>query len=127
MFIGNLIVRHPGLKRLINRPTVDTTTCDPYIMEERDPVKSNAILSSLWEIQTLQSHVLPSIAAAARFINEPIPSVEWDLSEVLGKTSDDMFDKEIKKRSKEIALTFEKPTSLYTTAPCHLTEYWNLI
>lgn len=127
MFIGNLIVRHPGLKRLINRPAANTTTSDPYIMEERDPIKSNAILSSLWELQTLQTHVLPSIATAARFINDPLPSVEWDLSEVLGKTSDDMFDREIKKRSKEIALTFERPTSLYTAAPGHLIEYWNLV
>lgn len=63
---------------------------DPYIMEERDPLKSNAILSSLWEIQTLQNHVIPNVATAARFINDPLPSVEWDISKVLDTTSSDV-------------------------------------
>lgn len=76
-------------------------------MEERDPVKSNAINSSLWEIQTLQQHVMPSVATAARFINTPLPSVEWDLSKVLDNTGDDIFDKELKKHSKLIALAFD--------------------
>lgn len=59
-------------------------------MEERDPMKSNAMSSSLWEIQTLQNHILANVATAARFINDPLPSVEWDLSKVLDNTSNDV-------------------------------------
>lgn len=42
-FIGNLILRHPGLKRMISHPVGDKIPSDPYIMDERDPVTSNAI------------------------------------------------------------------------------------
>jgi hypothetical protein len=63
---------------------------DPYIMEERDPLKSQAIESSLWELQTLQNHILPNIATAAKFINMPLPAVEWDMSKILENSADDV-------------------------------------
>lgn len=63
---------------------------DPYIMEERDPLKSQAIESSLWELQALQNHILPSVATAAKFINMPLPSVEWDMSRILENSADDV-------------------------------------
>lgn len=52
-------------------------------MEERDPSKSNAIESSLWEIVAMQRDVNPSVAIAAKFISQPLPKHEWDLSKVL--------------------------------------------
>lgn len=79
-FIGNLILRHPGLKRMISHPTGDKIPNDPYIMDERDPVQSNAIESSLWEIATLQKDVIPSVAQAANLISNPLPKCEWNLS-----------------------------------------------
>lgn len=94
-------------------------------MEERDPVKSNAINSSLWEIKTLQSHVQPSVSSAAKFINTPLPSVEWDLSKVLDKTGDDMFDKEVKKFSKLIVLQFEKPNGASIGKGERLLQFWD--
>lgn len=59
-------------------------------MEERDPLKSQAIESSLWELHALQNHILPSIATAAKFINMPLPSVEWDMSKILENSADDV-------------------------------------
>jgi len=59
-------------------------------MEERDPSKSGAMESSLWELQSLQRHALPGVATAAHFINNPLPSVEWDMNRILEETSDDV-------------------------------------
>ncbi|XP_069698029.1 nucleolar complex protein 4 homolog A isoform X1 [Periplaneta americana] len=126
MFIGNLILRHPGLKRLINHPTGGEVCSDPYIMEERDPLKSQAIESSLWELQALQNHILPSVATAAKFINMPLPSVEWDMSKILENSADDIFEKEMKKKVKEITLTFDKPQSLAFPKGEKVTQYWTL-
>ncbi|CAG9860582.1 unnamed protein product [Phyllotreta striolata] len=125
-FIGNLILRHPGLKCLLNNAEKGTNNTDPYIMEERDPVKSNAINSSLWEIKSLQNHVQPSVSTAAKFINTPLPSVEWDLSTVLDKTGDDVFDKEVKKFSKLIVLQFEKPNGACIGKGERLLQFWDL-
>ncbi|XP_021922554.1 nucleolar complex protein 4 homolog A isoform X2 [Zootermopsis nevadensis] len=126
MFIGNLVLRHPGLKRLFNHPTGGEVSLDPYIMEERDPLKSQAIESSLWELHALQNHILPSIATAAKFINMPLPSVEWDMSKILENSADDIFEKEMKKKVKEITLTFDRPQSLTLSRGERVTQYWTL-
>lgn len=89
-FIGNLILRHPGLKRLICHPIGGEIPRDPFVMDERDPVQSNALESSLWEIASLQQHVMPSIAQAAKVIFNPLPKVEWNLGSFLEVNENDV-------------------------------------
>ncbi|XP_071440282.1 nucleolar complex protein 4 homolog B [Hetaerina americana] len=108
-FIGNLIIRHPGLKKMMNNPGGGTVDSDPFLSEEGDPMKTMALESSLWEIKALQRHVLPSVATAARFIDKPMPSVEWDLEPLLDGCLEKMFEVECKKKFLEVPLTFEKP------------------
>ena len=56
--IANLIKRHPRTVRLIHRkkklykcnPTFES---DPYLDHEKDPSKSKALKSSLWEIDAI--------------------------------------------------------------------------
>ncbi|XP_055701877.1 nucleolar complex protein 4 homolog B isoform X2 [Phlebotomus papatasi] len=125
-FIGNLIIRHPGLKRLICHPHGGQVTRDPFIMDECDPTKSYAIDSSLWEIAALQNHGIPSIATAAKFISNPLPTIEWDLTQVLGVTEDDLFDQAIKKSSKAAFLTIDRPTSMFVPRGDRTQEFWKL-
>lgn len=89
-FIGNLILRHPGLKRLICHPIGNEIPQDPYIMDERDPIQSNALESSLWEIASLQQHLIPSVAQAAKIIISPLPKGEWNLSNYLEINENDV-------------------------------------
>lgn len=97
-FIGNLILRHPGLKRLICHPSGGTKEVprDTFIMDERDPVESNALESSLWEIASLQQHVVPSIAQAAKVIFNPLPKVEWNLGDYLEINENDVCSDSVK-------------------------------
>lgn len=132
LFIGNLLLRHPGLKRLIDHPQGGPVSkenlgaSDPFLMEERDPLLSNALLSSLWEIKALQWHILPSVATAARFIQEPLPSVEYDMASALHRTGGHIFDRELKSKVKDIMLTFERPTSMALPRGERLLQYWQL-
>lgn len=89
-FIGNLILRHPGLKRLICHPTGGEIPRDPFLMDERDPTQSNALHSSLWEIVSLQQHLIPEVAQAAKILSNPLPKVEWDLSNFLEVNENDV-------------------------------------
>ena len=52
-FISNLVIRHPPIRVMIDRPETqpNSSTEDRYAAEERDPNKTNAIESSLWEIE----------------------------------------------------------------------------
>ncbi|XP_032681626.1 nucleolar complex protein 4 homolog B [Odontomachus brunneus] len=134
LFVGNLMKRHPGLKRLIDHPQGEgeivsdacTGAGDPFLMEERDPLLSNAMLSSLWEIRALQWHILPSIASAARFIHEPLPAVEYDIASALERTGGHMFDRELKNKVKDIMLTFERPNCMALPKGEKLLQYWQL-
>ncbi|XP_050083261.1 nucleolar complex protein 4 homolog A [Anopheles aquasalis] len=126
-FIGNLILRHPALKSLIFHPAGGEASSDPFVTEERDPMKSKALLSSLWEVAALQNHVLPSVAMAARFISNPFPSVEWDLSSVLEINENDIFDNEIAKKTKQYALCIDRPAGMFGYCGGEISsQYWKL-
>lgn len=132
-FIGNLLLRHPGLKRLIDYQQngeviteVGAGVGDPFLMEEREPILSKALFSSLWEIKALQCHMLPNVATAARFIREPLPSVEYDMATALERTGGHIFDREIKNKVKDIMLTFERPNSLALPKNERLLQFWQL-
>ena len=45
---------------------------DPFLADETDPALTRAIDSSLWEIESLQSHYHPNVAAIARIISRTI-------------------------------------------------------
>ena len=106
-FIGNLLLRHKGLVKMIDN------TEEHFIMDEPDPAKSKAVESGLWEIKTLQNHTLPQVAQAAKFINKGLPQMEWNIAEYLETSYEDMFSTEAKKKIfVNVPLTFERPNGL---------------
>ncbi|KAG9442560.1 hypothetical protein H6P81_018414 [Aristolochia fimbriata] len=95
---------------------------DLFKSEETDPMKSDAMRSSLWEVDTLRHHYCPAVS---RFV----ASLETDLT-VRAKTSEmnvkdfssgsyaTIFKSEIGRRVKQVPLAFYKatPTSLFSEA-----------
>lgn len=61
---------------------------DPYKEDEKDPVKSEAIRSQLWEVKLLQHHHMEKVAKTANLINKDLPSVEYPLEPLLELTWD---------------------------------------
>ncbi len=59
-FIYNLIIRHPTIRILIDRTDAQSSTKDVYSSEELDPNKTNAIESSLWEIEVREFYQFDS-------------------------------------------------------------------
>ncbi|XP_058098627.1 protein NUCLEOLAR COMPLEX ASSOCIATED 4 [Magnolia sinica] len=138
--IHNLLRRHPSINCLVhqvieraNRANSDARESDGapnmftrkpgvdlFNNEENDPAKSNAMRSSLWEIDTLRHHYCPAVS---RFV----ASLENDLT-VRAKTSEitvndfssgsyaTIFREEIRRRIKQVPLAFYKatPTSLFS-------------
>ena len=115
-FIGNLLVRHPGLQKMASVGGTEGGD-DPYVMDEPDPAKCKAGDSRLWEVAALQSHALPQVAQAAKFIQKldnaggpPVMMPEWNVNDLLENTYQDMFEVETKKKVfVNVPLTFEKP------------------
>ena len=87
----NLLKNHPTCTFMIHRETDETEKArlkaegmlDPFVMEEQDPMKSNAIDSSLWEIETLQRHYHPNVATIANIISQQFTKQAYNLEDFL--------------------------------------------
>ncbi|XP_039188338.1 nucleolar complex protein 4 homolog [Crotalus tigris] len=126
-FICNLLRRHQSCQALIHRPHGPAEMPeDPYRMEEKDPLESRALESSLWEIKTLQNHYHPDVARAAAEINLPLSVMEQDLSEILELTAFEIFDKDIKKESADVPLEYRQARGLFRDKDDLFAEYFSL-
>ena len=52
---------------------------DPFDTEEEDPMETDAISSSLWELVMLQSHYHPNVATLAKIISEQFTKYAYNL------------------------------------------------
>lgn len=125
--IGNLVLRHKGLTILFQNNDNTQLENDPFDENEKNPYETNALKSSLWEIKMLQNHPLYTVNVPARFINNPLPSVEWDLGNYLEVTYDEIFAKEFKKKQKNISTNFERPTSMFQPSNSKIFDHFSLV
>ncbi|CAF3713982.1 unnamed protein product [Adineta steineri] len=100
-FIYNLCIRHPQIRIMIDRQPSQSTDPikDNYLSEEIDPNKTNAIDSSLWEIETLTHHHHPDVATCAlAFTSLRKINSERDIHDLLEIDYDEMFEHDINRR-----------------------------
>jgi len=91
-WIYNLLKKHPSCTFMIHRETRGAEAKeilekegleDRFLMDEEDPMETNAIESSLWEIVTLQSHYHPNVATLAKIISEQFTKIAYNLEDFL--------------------------------------------
>ena len=94
-WIYNMFKRHPTCTFMIHREIRDPDERkdleeegmdDPFDMEEEDPMQTGAIESSLWEIETLQSHYHPNVATLAKIISEQFTKRSYNLEDFLDQS-----------------------------------------
>lgn len=121
--ISNLLRKHQECQCLIHRKS--TLINDPYTIEEKHPIKSQAIDSSLWELNALEKHYHPAVSLLAESVgleDELLPF--YDINIFLFHTYKSLFESEIKKGTKKrkihaeteegtVSLTFQKPIGLF--------------
>ena len=85
--IYNLLKSHPGCTFMIHRngevDQYEGMWGDPFRQEESDPMETDALESSLWEIQMLQSHYHPNVATIAKIISEQFTKQAYNLEDFL--------------------------------------------
>jgi len=72
-------IRDPSMKEMIEIEGLD----DPFNMDEDDPMETDAIESSLWEIVMLQSHFHPNVATLAKIISEQFTKSSYNIEDFL--------------------------------------------
>ncbi|KAK8375276.1 hypothetical protein O3P69_020328 [Scylla paramamosain] len=125
-FILNLLIRFPGLKKLVHNTSVTDCAGDPYQPGEADPALTKANQSSLWEVATLQHHGMPVVSRAAQFTKkQALPQTEVDLGELVDQGYDELFERSCKVTVKEgIATTFVRPQGLFLYPEGKMADTW---
>ena len=78
-FMMHREVRDPALKEQLETEGMD----DPFDMAELDPMETNAIESSVWELEALQTHYHPNVATLAKIIAEQFTKRSYNLEDFL--------------------------------------------
>ncbi|ODV64160.1 ribosome biosynthesis protein NOC4, partial [Ascoidea rubescens DSM 1968] len=110
-FIYNLIKKHPNLMILIHniKENENPNYKDPFNNNEENVYKTNAIDSSLWELETMMTHYHPNIATLAKIFKEPFRKMSYNMEDFLDWSYQGLLDSEKKRRFKgEIGLEFEE-------------------
>ncbi|EPQ61720.1 Bgt-5178-2 [Blumeria graminis f. sp. tritici] len=105
---------------------------DPFKMEQEDPMETNAIESSLWEISMLQSHYHPNIATLAKIISEQFTKQSYNMEDFLDHSYGSMLEAENSKEIKKIpVIEFRIPKVIFTgkesetdTKECLIEKLW---
>ncbi|KAK7070479.1 Nucleolar complex protein 4 [Halocaridina rubra] len=127
-FIANLLIRYPGLQKLIHKPDADVFDEDPFDPDEADLSKCRACDSSLWEVSTLKQHVIPSISKATGFLEKTLPTIEYDISELVETTYEEIHEKSCKLKVHDtVPTTFHKPQGLFAHHDDKMSEVWSVM
>ncbi|KAL9005784.1 MAG: hypothetical protein Q9188_001450 [Gyalolechia gomerana] len=118
-WIYNLLRNHPSCTFMIHRQLEYSAAAtgkgmdDPFDMEEPDPVDTDAIESSLWEIQSLQAHYHPNVATIAKIISEQFTKQAYNLEDFLDHSYSTMLRAELSKEIKKApVIEYEIPKKI---------------
>ncbi|KAI9794312.1 MAG: hypothetical protein M1833_000403 [Piccolia ochrophora] len=124
-FIYNLLKKHPLCTFMIHREVRGKDAAeklrregmdDPFDEQTGDPMRTNAIESSLWEIEMLQSHYHPNVATLARIISEQFTKQSYNLEDFLDHSYGSMLTAELSKPVKKMPVVeYEIPKRILTT------------
>ncbi|KAF2088068.1 nucleolar complex protein-like protein [Saccharata proteae CBS 121410] len=129
-WVYNMLMKHPACTFMVHRVPQDPAARkqleeqgmdDPFNMEESDPMQTDAIESSLWEIQTLQSHYHPNVATLAKIISEQFTKRSYNLEDFLDHSYQGLIDAELGKEMKKTPVVeYDIPKRIFTTEDAEL-------
>ncbi|KAF8426320.1 CBF/Mak21 family-domain-containing protein [Tirmania nivea] len=122
--VYNLLKSHPSCTFMVHRERYDRDAArkegyeDPFDMNEPDPMKTNAIESSLWELVMLQEHYHPSVATLARIVSEQFTKESYKLEDFLDHSYASMIDAELRKNIRnDPVVAYDIPKRIFTIVP----------
>jgi U3 small nucleolar RNA-associated protein 19 len=121
-YIYNLLKANPTCTFMIHRAdrsshakSTEIPSEDPFDMTDPDPQKTGAIDSSLWELETLQSHYHPNVASLARIISEQFTKQQYNIEDFLDHGYGSMLESELAKEArKEPVVEWKIPKRIFT-------------
>jgi hypothetical protein len=94
--------------RAHGQDVVQNGKSDPFVMEESDPAKCNALASSLWEFDALKSHYSPSVSKLVRLFEQPFRKDPLLIESFLQNSYQSLFDLELNRNYRAVPTAFEE-------------------
>lgn len=118
-WVYNLFKLHPTCTFMLHREIPDADGVDdPFDPSEPDPTLTNALESSLWELETLQSHYHPNVAAIARIISEQFTKQAYIVEDFLDHSYQSMVQAELGSEEKPLkrvpVVEYQIPKRIFT-------------
>lgn len=129
-FIYNLLKRHPTCMIMLHNTDDNAQVGDPFDNLETNPLNTQAIKSSLWELETLMRHYHPNIATLAKIFGEPFRKPNYNMEDFLDWSYQSLLETEKSRRYKSQAAlefeTFDGVLSEKDKEGNYLLQGWNL-
>lgn len=108
-FVYNQMKRTPTCILMIHRTAeIQGVEADPFDFSEKDPLQTQAIESSLWELQALTNHYHPNVSALAKIFEQPMTKPGYQLDHFLAHSYDTLFATAANRKSEAAPLEFEE-------------------
>ncbi|CCF56960.1 hypothetical protein KAFR_0B06630 [Kazachstania africana CBS 2517] len=123
-FIYNLLKKHPNCMIMIHNPKfindpfrtdsqeltkLKQEYTDPFNMDEENPEITNAINSSLWELEALMDHYHPNVSTLAKIFGQPFRKLNYNMEDFLDWSYDSLLTAEQTRKLKVLpSLEYEK-------------------
>ncbi|KIJ38924.1 hypothetical protein M422DRAFT_32988 [Sphaerobolus stellatus SS14] len=112
-FTYNILKRHPACMVMIHRD-VDDFESDPFDPKEPSPYLTNALSSSLWELESHRNHYHAPIATLAKIFSDAFTKPGYAMEDFLDHTYGTLFDTETKRKiKKDPPMAFELKKNLF--------------
>ena len=100
---------------------------DPFVSDELDPTKCNALQTSLWELYTMKCHYNADVALKARMFEEKLRHQFVDVDTNTKITYKSLFDEQLKRKEKgKVPLAFETCEGLFREEDSVFTHVFEL-
>eukprot|EP00977_Amphora_coffeiformis_P021911 scaffold10056_cov164-Amphora_coffeaeformis.AAC.8 len=114
--VSNWLRKHAETAVLIHASNGDERS-DPFDSTQDDPAASQAIHSSLWELQALSQHYYPAVVTLAAAVGSPEQDKAplLDMEDLYQQSYHNLFEQERKRqrKSQKTPLTFRPPKQLF--------------
>ncbi|RXW24236.1 hypothetical protein EST38_g1601 [Candolleomyces aberdarensis] len=106
-FTYNILKKHPALMVMIHRDG-DSGFEDPFLPDEPNPLSTNALESTLWELYSHRNHYHATVSVLCKVFSEAFTKPGYAMEDFLDHSYATLFDTDVdRKIRKEPALAME--------------------
>ncbi|KAF8637279.1 hypothetical protein AX17_002932 [Amanita inopinata Kibby_2008] len=119
-FTYNILKRHPALMVMVHcTEEAEDSFSDPFLPHEPNPLLTEALSSSLWELQSHRMHYHSAVSTLAKIFSEAFTKQGYAMEDFLDHTYNTLFDTEVNRKIKKepaLAINIDRPVVTFASS-----------